>query len=301
MIGGDVTAGARAMLRRTRRSGGPAMLPCPRFHPTAFAGVALLAFVATADLAHAQAKLEASYTISVARIPVGSASTTLTLGPGSYAISASGRASAVLRILASGDGTLAARGTIKDGKASPLSFTSKTSQDDDTLEVAMTFEDGVVKELKASAPQPSADRLELSDVHRRGVLDPLSALLIPATAAGDGLTQDACRRTLPVFDGRRRFDLKLTFKRMDKVQADKGYAGPVVVCAMTFVPIAGHRSSSTIMKYLSDGRDMEIALAPVAGTRMLAPFRVTVFNMLGNLVLQADRFETQALAARALP
>jgi len=273
----------------------------PRFCRTACAAAALLATVATIDLARAQAKLDASYTISVARIPVGSATATLTLGADSYAISANGKASAVLRILASGDGTLAARGTIKDGKVSPLSFSSKTSQDDDTLEVAMTFEDGAVKELKASAPQPSADRLELTDAHRRGVLDPLSALLVPAAAGGDGLTQEACRRTLPVFDGRRRFDLKLAFKRMDKVRADKGYAGPVVVCAMTFVPVAGHRASSTIMKYLSDGRDMEIALAPVAGARMLAPFRVTIVNLLGNLVLDADRFETQALAARAQP
>ncbi len=277
------------------------MLSYPHFRRTACAAGALLATVTASGLARAQAKLEASYTIWVAPIPVGSPPTTLTLGADSYAISASGRAGAVLRLVASGDGTLAARGAIKDGKASPLSYSSKTSQDDDTLEVAMTFEDGAVKELKASVPEPSTDRLELSDAHRRGVLDPLTALLIPAAAGGDGLTQEACRRTLPVFDGRRRFDLKLAFKRMDKVRADKGYAGPVVVCSMTFVPVAGHRASSTIMKYLSDGRDMEIALAPVAGTRMLAPFRVTIVNMLGNLVLQADRFETQALAARAQP
>lgn len=272
----------------------------PRFCRTACAAAALLATLATSDLARAQAKLEANYSISVARIPVGSASVTLDLGADTYAITAQGSAGAVLRLVASGDGTLAARGTIKDGKASPLSFTSKTSQDDDTLEVAMTFEDGAVKELKASAPQPSDDRLELTDAHRRGVLDPLSALLIPA-APGDGLTEGACRRTLPVFDGRRRFDLQLAFKRMEKVRADKGYAGPVVVCTMTLVPIAGHRASSTMMKYLADGRDMEIALAPVPGTRMLAPFRVTIVNMLGNLVLQADRFETQALAARTQP
>ncbi len=277
------------------------MMSYLRFRRTARAGAAFLASVAMIGLAQAQAKLDASYTISVARIPVGSVTATLTLGADSYAISANGRASAMLRILASGDGILAARGVIKDGKASPLSFSSKTSQDDDTLEVAMTFEDGAVKELKASAPQPSADRLEITDAHRRGVLDPLSALLVPAAAGSDGLTQEACRRTLPVFDGRRRFDIKLAFKRMDKVRADKGYAGPVLVCSMTFVPVAGHRSSSTIMKYLSDGRDMEIALAPVAGTRMLAPFRVTIVNMLGNLVLDADRFETQALAARAQP
>ena len=94
-----------------------------------------------------------------------------------------------------------------------------------------------------------------------------------------------------MFDGRRRFDLKLAFKRIERVKADKGYAGPVVVCAITFQPIAGYRPSSSLVKLLSEGRDIEMALAPIAGTRVLAPFRVTVVHMLGNLVVRADRFE----------
>jgi hypothetical protein len=37
--------------------------------------------------------------------------------------------------------------------------------------------------------------------------------------------------------------LKLAFKRMDKMTAEKGYAGPVVVCSVNYEPIAGHRSN----------------------------------------------------------
>jgi hypothetical protein len=48
-----------------------------------------------------------------------------------------------------------------------------------------------------------------------------------------------------------------------------------------------------MIKYLG-GRAIDIAFAPVAGTGMLAPFRVTVANMLGNLVVQANRFEVLA-------
>jgi hypothetical protein len=94
-----------------------------------------------------------------------------------------------------------------------------------------------------------------------------------------------------VFDGHRRFDLKLAFKRIDTVKAERGYAGPAVVCAVTFQPLAGHRSSSTMVKFLTQGRDIEMAFAPVAGTRLLAPFRITIVNMLGNVVVQANRFE----------
>ena len=37
---------------------------------------------------------------------------------------------------------------------------------------------------------------------------------------------------------------------------------------------------------------MEIALAPIAGTRLLAPFRLSVVSTLANLMIEANRFET---------
>ena len=37
---------------------------------------------------------------------------------------------------------------------------------------------------------------------------------------------------------------------------------------------------------------MEIALAPIAGTRLLAPFRLSVESTLANLMIEATRFET---------
>jgi hypothetical protein len=79
---------------------------------------------------------------------------------------------------------------------------------------------------------------------------------------------------------------------MDKMTAEKGYAGPVVVCSVSYEPIAGHRANIPLVKYLSEGREMEIALAPLAGTRLLAPFRLSVVSTLANLMIEADRFET---------
>ena len=134
----------------------------------------------------------------------------------------------------------------------------------------------------------------MTDANRRSIVDPLTAMLFSAAATDDSLSQGACRRTLPIFDGQHRYDLKLAFKRLDKVTAEKGYAGPVVVCSVSYEPIAGHRASTPLVKYLSEGREMEIALAPVAGTRLLAPFRLSVVSMLANLMIEANRFETTA-------
>jgi hypothetical protein len=74
--------------------------------------------------------------------------------------------------------------------------------------------------------------------------------------------------------------------------AEKGYAGPVVVCSVSYEPIAGHRANIPLLKYLSEGREIEIALAPIAGTRLLAPFRLSVVSRLANLMIEPNRFET---------
>ncbi len=250
-----------------------------------------LAAAPFADRAFAQSRLEADYSIKAARIPIGSITATVETADDQYAMSMSGRASGALRILSASEGTFNARGTLVNGKPLPSEFAAKTKSDDDTLDVKMTFQDGSVKELTASAPPPSNDRVPLTETHRQNVLDPLTALLVPGPDSGELLAAAACQRTLAVFDGRRRFDLKLVFKRMDKVKAEKGYAGPVAVCAVTFLPIAGHRASSPLLKFLTEGREMEIALAPIEGTRLLAPFQILVVSMVGNLAITATRFE----------
>jgi Protein of unknown function (DUF3108) len=250
--------------------------------------------------AHAQGTLDASYTISFARIPVGEITATVVFGDREYAISARARAGGVMKVVSvDGEASFNTRGTIKDGHLVPTDFTSKIVSNAETSDVTMVLDEGDVKELSA-VPPPSQDRVPVTAANRRGIVDPLTAALFSAAAAGETLAKDGCRRTLPIFDGHRRYDLKLAFKRMDKVTAEKGYAGPVVVCSVRYEPIAGHRASRFV-KYLSEGREMEMALAPITGTRLLAPIRLSVVNMLANLMIEANRFETTSQPSDASP
>jgi hypothetical protein len=247
---------------------------------------------ALGDHAHAEGKLDASYTISFARIRVGDIAATGVFGESEYAISARGRAGGIMKVLVDGEASFSTHGTIKDGYPVPTTFTSKIVSDAETSDVTMVLDEGSVKELAAAAP-PKPDRVPVTQANRQGIVDPLTAMLFSAAATGEGLSQDVCRHTLPIFDGQQRYDLKLAFKRMDKVTAEKGYAGPVVVCSVSYEPIAGHRAYP-LVKYLSEGREMEMALAPVAGTRLLAPFRMLVVSALANLVIEANQFEVTA-------
>ena len=114
-------------------------------------------------------------------------------------------------------------------------------------------------------------------------------LRVPGTA--DPLTPEACRTGAPVFDGRMRYDLKLDFKRMETVRAEKGYHGPVVVCALYFTPVAGFIPDRPVIKYLAAQRNIEIAFAPIAGTRILVPF-CRIPTPLGPAMLEATQFIT---------
>jgi hypothetical protein len=190
-----------------------------------------------------------------------------------------------------------ARGPITDDHPVPTNLTSKIVSNGQTSDVTMVLDEGSVKEL-AATPLSSSGRVPVTEANRQGIIDPLTAMLFWAVAPG-ALSQETCRRTLPIFDGHQRYDLKLAFKRMDKVTAEKGYAGPVVVCSLRYEPIVGHISSNALVKYLSEGREMEVALAPVAGTRLLAPFRLSVVSMLANLVIEASQFEAIARPADA--
>jgi hypothetical protein len=243
------------------------------------------------DYSCAQSRLEAAYTVTFARIRVGEITATAVLGDSEYTISAQARAGGIMKVLVEGEGSFVTRGTIKNDHLVATNFISKIVSNAATYDVKMVFDDGAVTELMVEPPLPTMGIVPVSEANRRAVVDPLTAML-PSVRSGERPSEEACRRTLPIFDGRERYDLKLAFKRTDNVAAEKVYAGPVVVCSVHYEPIAGHRASAPLVKYLSEGWDMELALAPAGGTHLLVPFRVSVASRVANLVIEANRFET---------
>ena len=94
-----------------------------------------------------------------------------------------------------------------------------------------------------------------------------------------------------------RYDLKLDFKRMETVKAEKGYHGPAVVCAIYFTPVAGYIPDRPVIKYLAAQRNIEIAFVPIAGTRILVPFRMMIPTPLGTAMLEATAVHHHGRAA----
>ena len=53
--------------------------------------------------------------------------------------------------------------------------------------------------------------MPLTEAHRRGVADPMSASLLRVPGNGSTFVPQVCQRTVAVFDGRMRYDLQLAF------------------------------------------------------------------------------------------
>jgi hypothetical protein len=264
-------------------------------------GFALLALLGDAGggLARAQGKLDASYVVTLSGLPIGRGVWAIDVQDDQFGASASGATSGLLRVFASGQGSSVVRGVMSGGQPSPSSYASSIVTDKHTDDVRIQFSGGSVREYSADPPTlPSPDRVPLTDAHRKGVLDPLTATLIRVAGSGDTLVPEACQRTIPVFDGRMRYDLQLAFKRLERVRSEKGYQGTVVVCSIYFMPIAGHVPERSAIKYLVEQRDMEIWLAPIAGTRLMVPYRASIPTPIGLGVLQALQFVSVPSAPR---
>lgn len=255
-----------------------------------------LLMLATSLAASPQTRVFTKYSIAIAGIPVGNADVSTLFQDNRFDITADGRTSGVSRLVSDGRGTLSVTGQLQDGKIVPTAFKMDTIDDKFITKVRMSMVEGSIKDLIAVPPLArKPDRIPVEEEHYRNILDPLSAFLVVLDRDGRIAPEDACNRTIPVFDGWQRFDILLSFKeqRDARLGGRNGYSGPVVVCQARYVPIAGHRPSRKATVYLQNNKNMELWLAPVAGVPVLVPVHVKIGTRLGPLTLSASVFNTQ--------
>lgn len=275
----------------------------PSAPATAVAAGCLLAALA-ADVSHgakAQGRLEAEYVATVSGIPIGHGNWVVEISDSGYTAAASGSTAGLLRIFSGARGSGAARGTMGSAGPVPTSYAATIIDDRHVDEVHIALTGGNVTNFSAEPPLlPLPDRIPVTQADVRGVVDPMTSALSRVGGSGDPIGPAACQRRVAVFDGRVRYDLHSEFKRIETVKAEQGYEGPVVVCALYFQPISGYVPGRSAVKFLIDLRDAEVWLAPIAGTRVLVPFRVSMPTPLGPGVLLAKQFVTVAQPGHTL-
>jgi hypothetical protein len=249
---------------------------------------ALLLLPAMGAAAQAE-NLKVGYGITLAGLPLGTADLSSTFDGGKYRVEVGAKLTGLAGLLTSGKGAANAAGTVAGPQPQPASFavTSRSSREQRTIRMGLTG--GAVAALEVVPPvDDKPDRVPVTEAHKRGVVDPVSALVMPFL--GKDLNDPAnCNRTIPVFDGAARFDVVLTYADR-KIVEKPGYKGPVLVCNARYVPIAGHRSQRPATKFMAENTEMSVWLAPIEPAKVLVPLRIAVRTMIGMSVIEASQW-----------
>lgn len=242
-------------------------------------------------------RLSASYTTSLLGFTVSRAQLELSIAGRSYDLRLDATASGLARIFTAFQGTARARGALGPDRALPQSFAVQVEAGEDRYDVDMGFRGRNVVSRQATPPHdPHPSLVPLDGQAGVDVIDPLSAFLIPYRMRGDGRT--LCDRRVPIFTGRERFDLHLTYERHERVEVEG--AGPMqaVVCTARFVPIQGYRADRDAIVFMRENRDLRAWFIPVQGHDLMALFRARVGTRIGAVVVELDRVELRAGGTR---
>jgi len=189
-------------------------------------------------------------------------------------------------------GETRAFGLIANPTPKPAAFSFDFRANSKTGSTRMDFANGRVFDVKHSPPAaPKSDTVPLREQHLKGVLDPLSAIMVVARYSNP----DPCDRRLPIFDGKERFDLVLTYKGQVKVSEQQPSGQPAIahVCRVKYQPIAGHRIDAE-SSYLATTDAIEVSLRPIPSANVLVPYQITIPTMIGYATIVSKRVEIES-------
>jgi hypothetical protein len=231
-----------------------------------------------------------NYGITLAGLTIGQASLSASVNGAAYTLNVNSALTGLVGAVSKGRGAATARGNVVGAGVLSNGFSLNATNGTQSRTIQISVVSGAVRKVVIEPPfDPKGDRIPLRESHKIGVLDPVSALIMPSRTA-DALDKANCERRIPVFDGSQRFDIVLSYAGTRQVRSEKGYSGPVLVCSARYVPVAGHRPDRRVTKFMVANRNIETWLAPVNGGRLLIPYRISVKTMIGTTVIEAVAF-----------
>lgn len=283
-------------MRATALSARAFTAPAARAGALALAGLALAALALPAEAKsrrhHARpggAGIAVDYGINLAGLPIGTARLAGAFDGPRYRMDVSATLTGLVGAITGGQGSAQSSGILGSGPQ-PTSFAIASRTANAGIAVRMALRQGNVVQSEVTPPLiDMEDRVPVSAANKRGIMDPASALLMPAQARGELTDPENCNRTLPVFDGATRFNVVLSYAETRAVEKP-GYAGPVLVCNARYQAVAGHRPDRPGVRFMEENRDMSVWLAPVEGTRVLLPIRISVRTTVGTNIIEATRW-----------
>lgn len=266
--------------------------------PTLLAGAAFAAALLASGHAGAKPRpakaagataVTVDYGVALAGMSIGTAHLSGSFEPGRYRMDVSAVLTGLVGAITGGQGSARASGVVA-AAPQPNAFSIATRTASSGIAVRMALSRGNVTQSEVTPPLVDmGDRVPVTAAEKRGIVDPASALMMPAQGRGALTDPENCNRTLPVFDGATRFNVVLSYAETREVEKP-GYKGPVLVCNARYQAIAGHRPDRPGVRFMEENRDMSVWLAPVDGARVLLPMRIAVRTTIGTNIIEATRW-----------
>jgi hypothetical protein len=235
--------------------------------------------------------LRAHYSLSLLGFSIGNASASGVIEPRNYKIDIAMRTTGLAKMINNTKGSASASGALLHEGPAPAAYANTMSNSNETRTVRMSLGSNAVRSVEVTPPPwDAAYRIPVNESATRNIVDPVSALIM-SVPDGQPLTgPSACNRTIPVFDGVTRFDVRLSYVDTRSVRT-RGYAGPVSVCSARYTPISGHRPDSSSTRYMAENGDMDVWLAPLPNARAVVPYHIDIRTSAGMLTIDAAEFQ----------
>lgn len=270
-------------------------------HRTLLGGLAVFGLAAQIAGPHpavaAETRLQATYAATIAGFPIGSGTLDFGVsGTGDYKADVEAQIRGLATLVANRSATASATGRAGGRDIVSRGYSLAIEGGPQPNLVEMSFNGTAVDKISASELRlPGWDRrIPLQPEHKRGVVDPLAAFVLSVPPGRDPMAKENCEHTARVFDGRVRYDLRMVYGTRMDVQGREGYAGPALVCAVNYKPIAGFRPLSPEEEKFERNLEFSIWFVPVTGSSVLLPYKVVVGTPIGLLQVYAYRFDVKA-------
>jgi hypothetical protein len=179
----------------------------------------------------------------------------------------------------------------------PVRFTAHGAWRDEPRLTTLDYPAGGAPLLSLADPAPEKDREPVPKDLRQGTLDPVSAIVAVLDRVGRGGT---CELTVPVYDGRQRYDLAFTDQGQDQVAASdlSVFSGPARRCSVAYKPLAGKWKENRPDRRDRDGegarragREVTLWIAPATPGGPAVPVRLEMDSPLGPVMVHLAKLE----------
>lgn len=173
-------------------------------------------------------------------------------------------------------------GRIEQGVVTPRRFVTDADWRFSRRRVDITWNERGEAISTAEPPPQEDDRDPVPPAQTVGALDPLSAALAQVLYTAD----KPCETRVPIFDGRRRYDLVMTLDGEDTFAPTDytTFSGKALRCAIRVERIAGYAKNAEEQNRELDSRKTMLWVARYPDQKLLVPVRLVADSFFGSVI-----------------